>query len=433
MLLVLGPHRSGTSLSTRMLECLGAVNSTNLNPPNKYNEKGYFEDWDIYQFNDKILLPALGSSWSSLGEIDWKALNPEELARLRAEAGLIVSRNYPYSNRVSVLKEPRISRLLPFWLPVLKQAGFDIRCILVVRDPLSVARSLQQRNNMAIAHGAMLYLQDWVDILTESQKLPSSWIRFDSILESPETVLRMVAEKLSILLPPDFDQRVAEFSTLHLDKNLRHNVAEASDIQKDPLLPPLAAEFHRLLHATTCNQESSALFEFATRTKAMLTDIGPMLIDYNNHINLSRAHSCTPFIQIFANTGSGYSEKYSTKKPLKLDDWQVIAFPDLQLLQTNGSHKFRIDLINLRGIIHVASIRILSNLDGSVLYNASSEADFQQLKHSSGMLLHFTGERLLVVATDRVSHLWLPRLLDVSSGSYTLEINLRAEICGRSL
>jgi hypothetical protein len=102
MLLVLGPHRSGTSLAARMLECLGAVNSTHLNPANEFNPRGYFEDWDVYQFNEHVLLPALGRSWHSLGLIDWNVLTPETLAQLRTEAGKILARNYSTANRVSV-------------------------------------------------------------------------------------------------------------------------------------------------------------------------------------------------------------------------------------------------------------------------------------------------------------------------------------------
>ena len=45
MLLVLGVHRSGTSVTARMLECLGAVPSTNLHEPLPNNPKGFFEDF----------------------------------------------------------------------------------------------------------------------------------------------------------------------------------------------------------------------------------------------------------------------------------------------------------------------------------------------------------------------------------------------------
>lgn len=72
MLLVLGAHRTGTSLTARLLECLGAQNSTTLFPADEFNPKGYFEDWNIYQFNELKLLPTLGVSWHSIGPIDWQ-------------------------------------------------------------------------------------------------------------------------------------------------------------------------------------------------------------------------------------------------------------------------------------------------------------------------------------------------------------------------
>ena len=98
MLLVLGPHRSGTSLTARMLECLGAVNLNKLVPPQPDNPKGYFEDSEVNFFNQETLLPALGADWSSVGPIDWPDAG-SSLTPLRERALEILRQNYDPRSR----------------------------------------------------------------------------------------------------------------------------------------------------------------------------------------------------------------------------------------------------------------------------------------------------------------------------------------------
>ena len=75
MLLVLGVHRSGTSLIARMLECFLGVNSRHLMPAGHDNPKRYFEDSDIFHFNQEMLLPRPGRKWHDLEEVDWNLLS----------------------------------------------------------------------------------------------------------------------------------------------------------------------------------------------------------------------------------------------------------------------------------------------------------------------------------------------------------------------
>ncbi|MFY8268099.1 MAG: hypothetical protein ACOVLK_01765, partial [Terrimicrobiaceae bacterium] len=165
MLLVLGVHRSGTSATARMLECLGAVPSTHLHEPLPNNPKGFFEDFDIQRFNEYELLPALGAHWHDVAPLDWNRLSGESRRVLFEKALGIVERNFNKANACSVLKDPRLGILLPFWLEVLDKAGYEAKAVCVVRDPLCVARSLQARDGFSITHGAVLYASNWLSTL----------------------------------------------------------------------------------------------------------------------------------------------------------------------------------------------------------------------------------------------------------------------------
>ena len=66
LIVILGMHRSGTSLITRSIEALNVLFTNNLMPPAiDDNPKGFFEDVDITEFNDG-LLRFCGYSWSHL-------------------------------------------------------------------------------------------------------------------------------------------------------------------------------------------------------------------------------------------------------------------------------------------------------------------------------------------------------------------------------
>ena len=53
--MVLGMHRSGTSAITKGLEVLGVNLGDNLLPPKDDNPKGFFEDRDLVNLNERVL------------------------------------------------------------------------------------------------------------------------------------------------------------------------------------------------------------------------------------------------------------------------------------------------------------------------------------------------------------------------------------------
>jgi hypothetical protein len=281
MLLVLGPHRSGTSLTARMLECLGAENSQNLNPPNFANPKGYFEDFEIYQFNDNILLPRLQQSWADVSSTDYSRLSNAERSRLGLQALEIIRSNYSLANPLSILKEPRINNTLPFWLSLLEHTGFDVRFVCTVRDPVSAARSMSQRNGFTLAHGSMIYLSAWLAVLPRLQERQVAFVQFDEIFTSPAKVLTTIAQKLSLPLPTDFDQRVHQFSSEHLDPSLRHSSLPREDVMLEPDLPPLVAELYRVLLDAAQSQNIRKTAKFVAYAERQIESLEPLLADYD--------------------------------------------------------------------------------------------------------------------------------------------------------
>jgi glycosyltransferase involved in cell wall biosynthesis len=264
-----------------MLECLGGRPSTHLHEPLPNNPKGFFEDFDIQRFNEYELLPALGARWHDVTPLDWTRLSDESRAELSAKAVGIVGKNFSRDNSLSILKEPRLGILLPFWLAVLEEAGFEVKAVCTVRDPLSVARSLHARDAFSITHGAMLYASNWLATLQSLGNVPTSYLSFDSIFRDARGGLERLARELGIPLPQDFDARIEDFVSDHLDSGLRHSIASAEEVTGDPRIPPVAAAVHAtLLDAVDSHARRDAmdrLSAWATRH----SDSVPLLHDYD--------------------------------------------------------------------------------------------------------------------------------------------------------
>lgn len=241
MLLVLGPHRSGTSLTARMLECLGAVNSKALLPPNEFNPKGYFEDPDTFQFNETVLMPELGSSWHAVSAIDWGCLAEARYQELQQQAVALICKNYSRNNPVSVLKEPRISLLLPFWLEALETAGFAVKAVCPVRHPVSVSQSLAKRDHLPLTSGFLIYLRAWASALKSPGRTPAVYFSFEEVFAATENTLAKIAAQLHLPIPADFKARLEIFTRQHLDESLVHHTPAAIDGRQLVSLPASAA------------------------------------------------------------------------------------------------------------------------------------------------------------------------------------------------
>ena len=64
IIVVLGMHRCGTSMITRVFSELGADPGNNLMPPAEDNPEGFWEPVDLVDVHDE-LLDYLGSSWDN--------------------------------------------------------------------------------------------------------------------------------------------------------------------------------------------------------------------------------------------------------------------------------------------------------------------------------------------------------------------------------
>ena len=219
-ILVAGMHRSGTSALARVLGLLGCDLPATLMPANASNEAGYWESTAIQQLNDRILESA-GTNWQ-----DWREFYPEwfqspKASQFRDEALALLNSQFGTSH-LFVLKDPRLCRLLPFWLDVFDEAEVEPLVLSPVRNPLEVAASLTRRNGFDSSYSTLLWLRHVLDAERASRGAQRFFTSYEGLLTDWRTFAQKAQTKLGVIWPSRPEMAAAEINAF-LSPSLQHH------------------------------------------------------------------------------------------------------------------------------------------------------------------------------------------------------------------
>ena len=133
-LIIAGAHRSGTSVTARLLDRAGLFLGYDLDPPSPSNPYGLFEDREIQRLHNAILLDN-GSTWQ-VSRRFLPVINPTRWGQLR---DLIERRESEHE--LWGFKEPRTCLFLEIWKNILPRA----KSLIVFRHFSDSAYSLERR------------------------------------------------------------------------------------------------------------------------------------------------------------------------------------------------------------------------------------------------------------------------------------------------
>lgn len=268
LVVVLGMHRSGTSAITRSLRALGMELGDNLMPPHpEQNPKGFWEDMDINALNIQMLA-ALGKEWHSLAKT-----SDHDVARLR-EAGFMlraaeVVRAKLKTGAPFAFKDPRISKLLPFWREVFRATRLKVAYVVAVRNPLSVVRSLGKRNDMPSEQAYYLWLDHVMPMLDSIAGEKHVFVEYDRLLAFPRLEIGRMAGTLGLDVNED---EVVAFERDFLEPELRHTEFGAGDLLLDDGCPELVLDVYNLL-AGLASAEVGADEDWSDRLQGWKTQL----------------------------------------------------------------------------------------------------------------------------------------------------------------
>jgi hypothetical protein len=238
---VLGFHRSGTSMLTRLLNLLGV----DLGPADELlgadandNVRGYWEPKWMIELNDELLAaqggvyahpPALPHGWEHDPQL--------EPLRRRAREHLAASFG---DTPLWGIKDPRLCLTLPFWQPLLAEHGVAVSYVLALRSPVESAASMLRRGTYGgtdEAHWGRVWLEYTGRSLDATAGGERTLVFYDDLITGGAAELRRVADSLSIPWPSGEAGAVLEDA---IESGLRTHVSTLLDVGRDERLPAAA-------------------------------------------------------------------------------------------------------------------------------------------------------------------------------------------------
>lgn len=221
-IVVTGMHRSGTSALTRVLSLLGAGLPQHLIEGRANdNAPGFWEGRAVVDVDQEIL-DAAGSWWGGWQRVDADALPDRAAAIERIRA---VAREELAGADLVVLKDPRMSRVLPLWTEALELEGYRTVHAVAVRPPRAVAASIARRNGLGERATSLSWLAHVLDAELFTQHKPRVFVSFDRLVEDWRREMTRVGTALDIRWPKAYDD-VAEEVERFIDPGLRHVAGE---------------------------------------------------------------------------------------------------------------------------------------------------------------------------------------------------------------
>ncbi|MEO0587864.1 MAG: glycosyltransferase, partial [Planctomycetota bacterium] len=248
---LLGPHRSGTSVGTRLLGELGLRLGDDLVPGHRDNPAGFFEHREVVSFNRAVeaelglnpfsgtrLLPPQGRWWEA-------GAGAEVYAGLRGvferEAG---------GEGLFGFKDPRTVVLWPMYRALFDDMGIAARPVLMLREPMAVIGSMERRNQLAPRHGEVVWAAQMAALVSTMDGPPEGVWTYEGWMSDARGSVERAVRWLGPAATCDVDEGVRRVEAI-LDPSQTHHRSDGVDT-----LGPATRRLYELL----CGADDAATF-----------------------------------------------------------------------------------------------------------------------------------------------------------------------------
>ena len=264
LILVVGMHRSGTSLLGSILQALGVALPGPLIPGDTHNPEGYFERSDITALQEELLID-LDRWWPSedgLQPLPQGWLHTPRAQRAAACLKRLLTTDLAEQQGPWAIKDPRTSLLLPLWQQVAAELDLPLKLLLAFRDPAEVVVSLVGRDggpaSMTATRAQGLWLRHHHQLLADSQALPLQLVSYGRWFTHAATQI----EALAAFCHPTGSSSGLQQRALHcIQPNHRRSQATAAQVR----LSHSVRQWHRQLERAAAQRNSDSLRRWAAR------------------------------------------------------------------------------------------------------------------------------------------------------------------------
>lgn len=255
-IVVLGMHRSGTSALTRLVNLLGVELGPRLMKAKEgNNETGFWEHQAVVDAHED-LLAQLGMAWD-----DVRALPPgyerrPDIADFAGRLETIVREDFADAPLWAV-KDPRMCRTLALWGPVLERAGAEPLYLLLLRNPLEIARSLKRRDGLSEGQGLLLWLRHMLEAERATRGAARVFVRYDDLLADWRATVGAIGKTLGLDWPKAPDAVAGEVEAF-LSPGLRHHAVDDAAFTEDETVGALVRAVYGALSSLRTADDAKA-------------------------------------------------------------------------------------------------------------------------------------------------------------------------------
>jgi hypothetical protein len=242
---VLGPGRSGTSLTVRLLELGGVYLGTDAELLGRSgiaaNPKGFWEHRGITRINNRVL-NVLGGRWSEPPPLAPGWERAEGLAGEREDARALLERAFG-GRELWGWKDPRSSLMLPFWQSLLPAERYDVRYVICLRNPPDVIASLTLPRPKSRWDTGNLWLTYVASALVHTSGRPRLLLPYEDYFRDWRGTVERLLGFAGRPMPEagsDTEAQMREFT----DTGLWRHRTGAEEVARDPTLPEPARALH---------------------------------------------------------------------------------------------------------------------------------------------------------------------------------------------
>lgn len=256
---VLGSGRSGTSVVAKALQSLGCYLGDDLTPGTLMNPKGFFEDNAIvFEINEKVI-ESLGCRWHSIPAFECDSSNAV-IIELQNKAEMLLEKKFNQASWCG-FKDPRTSRLLPFWEVIFQKMALQDSYIFALRNPLSSVASFEKYDELSRAKGFFLWLAHVIPAISYILDKNALVVSYEEILAAPQKQLARIHQGIECAIPME-SSAIAEFCEDFLDPALFRNQFTYEELINDHQVPPILIRVYDLLTQVALDKLSLHSTEF---------------------------------------------------------------------------------------------------------------------------------------------------------------------------
>ena len=236
-------HRSGTSAIAKVMGLLGGGLPKYDIRDDLFNKKGHWESRRAVRLNDDFFLNVANCTWYEISNIE-ETFSSQQVKNFDQRIKDIIKEESS-DEKLFILKDPRLCRLIPLWADNIKDAGFNLLFVCPIRNPLDVALSLKERNRIDIATGTLLWSRYVLDAEMHTRQFKRSYVRYEDLLDNPERISKKISNELTIKWPTSFSQAQTKIEDF-LDKSLCNNRHSDNDLFLNKDIPDLCKGIFRI-------------------------------------------------------------------------------------------------------------------------------------------------------------------------------------------